>query len=474
MDYSFQPITDWNNRFLRIANSEATETVLVAYMQDGKHARIFRAPIPADEETWQRHEVSKYIKTYIYNRAWAIGANRILISCPKKLYEQIKAAFMAEDGEYHHLTSFMTKVYEKPFEFQWVESGVIESMMPFPTSETQYSHNPLTPFIKGDMGARIGVDLGGSDIKVVAMVDGELKFYRKMNWRPMTFTDAEQHLTVVSDMIHTAQKESELTKLDGIGISTAGVVVNSKIMISGLCAGLTESQFREKITPMGDIVKSRFSGVDVDIAHDGDVAAIWAYVEMDLGNVLGLSLGTGLGAGFANKHGALTGFLCEIGKSLIDMHPEAPEHIHYHTRGPALHYLSQNAAFRLARENSIEINHIEQPAERLRYIQKLAEDGNPKAREIFEKIGHYLAAAVVEFYNYFEMEHIVLFGRVTTGVAGEIILKIARQVLNEQFKNVAQKVQLHLPVVQKMDATLNREFGQAIAAAYLSGMKSSH
>jgi predicted NBD/HSP70 family sugar kinase len=316
------------------------------------------------------------------------------------------------------------------------------------------------------------VDLGGSDIKVIAMVDGELKFYRKMNWRPMTFTDAEQHLTVVLDMIHTAKKESGLTKPDGIGISTAGVVVNSKIMISGLCAGLIESQFRDKITPMGEIIKARFSGVDVDIAHDGNVAAIWAYVEMGLGNVLGLSLGTGLGAGFANKHGALTGFLCEIGKCLIDMHPDAPEHIHYHTRGPALHYLSQNAVFRLARENNIKIDHIEEAAERLRYVQKLLEDGNPKACEIFEQIGHYLAVAVVEFYDYFEMEHVVLFGRVTTGIAGEIILDIAKQVLNEKFKNVAPKVQLHLPVVQKMDANISREFGQAIAAAYLSSMKS--
>jgi ABC-type sulfate transport system substrate-binding protein len=70
------------------------------------------------------------------------------------------------------------------------------------------------------------------------------------------------------------------------------------------------------------------------------------------------------------------------------------------------------------------------------------------------------------------MEHVVLFGRVTTGIAGEIILDIAKQVLNEKFKNVAPKVQLHLPVVQKMDANISREFGQAIAAAYLSSMKS--
>ena len=464
MEYSFQPITDWHERFFKISNDETTELVLAAYVQNREYARIFKVPIPVNEETWQAREVSKYIKTYIYNRAWAIGAHRILVSCPKKLYEQIRAAFMAGDGEYRHLASFMTKVYDKPFEIQLVDSEAIASMMPLPTSGVQYSPK---------RGARIGVDLGGSDIKVVALVDGELKFYQKRNWRPMTFTAAEEHLTVVSDMIRMAKTESGLTKLDGIGISAAGVVVNSRIMISGLSAGLTEAQFRDKITPMGAIIKARFPAVDVDVTHDGDAAAIWAYVEMGLGNVLGLSLGTGLGAGFANQHGSLTGFLCEIGKSLIDMHPEAPEHIYNHTQGAALHYLSQNAVFRLAKENGIEIDHIEMPAERLRYIQNLAEDGNPRACEIFENIGHYLAVAVVEFHDYFEMEHVVLFGRVTTGIAGEIILSKANQVLNERFNDIAQKVQLHLPVAQKADMNLNREFGQAIAAAYFSSMRSN-
>jgi predicted NBD/HSP70 family sugar kinase len=229
---------------------------------------------------------------------------------------------------------------------------------------------------------------------------------------------------------------------------------------------------------MREIVKARFAGVDVDVAHDGDVAAIWAYVEMGLGNVLGLSFGTGLGAGFADKNGSLSGYLCEIGKSLIDMHPEAPEHIYNHTRGPALHYLSQNAVFRLAEENNIEIDRIEVPAARLRYVQKLLEDGNSQARDIFERIGHYLAVAVVEFHDYFGMENVVLFGRVTTGMAGEIILNRARQVLNDKFSDIAQKVKLHLPItpksdIRKSDAALNREFGQAIAAAYLSSMKAS-
>jgi len=218
---------------------------------------------------------------------------------------------------------------------------------------------------------------------------------------------------------------------------------------------------------MGEIIKARFSGVDVKLAHDGDVAALWAYLEMGLGNVLGLALGTGLGAGFADKHGFLTGHLCEIGKSLIDMSPDAPEHIFNHTRGPALHYLSQNAVFRLAKDNNIEIDHIEERAEKLKYVQKLAEDGNSKALGIFEKMGHYLAVAVVEFYDYFGMEHIVLFGRVTTGLAGEVLFNRANEVLKAEFSDVAQKVQLHLPVVHDADANLNREFGQAVAAAYL-------
>lgn len=458
----FQPITDWNDRFLKIAKNEATEEVFIAYYRDSVEAKNFRIRIPVDEKTWHERKVIKYLKTYVYNRAWAIGASRILVNCHSKLYEQIQTPFMATDGEYHHMASFMTKVYEQPFMIQWVPKEDIERMASTQVTAQQYSPKK---------GARIGVDLGGSDIKVVALLDGELKYYQKRNWSPKTFTDAEQHLTVVSDMISTAQRESGLKTLDGIGISTAGVVVDSRIVISGLCMGLSEKHFREKITHMGEIIKKRFAGVDVDVAHDGDVAALWAYVEMNLGNVLGLALGTGLGAGFVDKNGHITGFLCEIGKSLIDMSDRAPEHIYYHTRGPALHYLSQNAAFRLATEKDIEVNHIKEPAEKLRYIQKLAEEGNSGAIELFEMIGYYLAVAVVEFYDYFGMEHVVLFGRVTTGIAGEILFSRAKQVLENKFNDFAGKIQLHLPTTHKMNANISREFGQAIAAAYLSSIR---
>lgn len=455
----FQPITDWNDRFLKMAERESATTASVAYVRNGECVRLFKTPISTDEKTWDEREVPRYLRTYIYNRAWGIGAPQILINCPGKLYEQIRIAFMEEEGEFHHLSSFMAQVYENPFEILWAQREEIEKI---PAAQTSLMR--CSP--KKD--ARIGVDLGGTDIKVVALLDGELRFHEKRNWNPKTFTDAEEHLTIVSDMISKAKEEGGLATLDGIGISTAGVVLNSRVMISGLCAGLTEDQFRNKITPMGEIISARFSRVEVNLAHDGDVAALWAYLEMGLGNVLGLALGTGLGAGFADKDGSLTGFLCETGKSLLDMSPDAPEHIYNHTRGPALHYLSQNAVFRLAKENNIEIDHIEERAEKLKYVQNLAEDGNPIAREIFEMIGDYLAVAVVEFYDYFGMQHVVLFGRVTSGIAGEILFNRAKQVLQAKFPDVTLKVQLHLPTSDDTDTDLNREFGQAIAAAYLS------
>lgn len=459
------PITDWNKKFISLANTESQKEIVVAYDRGKRYIpKVFRISVPVDDRLIRELEVERYVATFIYNRAYAVGAKRIYINSDDELYEKIRSAFMEEDGKYHHIVSFLSQIYEGEFEIcraSLAEIQQIASQRP----ETIHDGNPKE-------GMQIGVDMGGSDIKVVAFEHGELKYYEKMNWNPGSFSDSSQHYQFIDRMIDSAIDGSNLKKLDGIGISTAGVVVNSKIMISGLFRSLDADEFNRRIKPMSKIVSKKFDETPVHVLHDGDAAAIWTYVEMDLSNVLGLAFGTGLGAGYADENGNLAGYLCEIGKSILDMSPDAPEHIYNHTRGPALHYLSQNAVFRLAKEAEIELGQFDELAEKLRHVQKLASNGNKKAVMIFEKIGKYLAVAVTEFYDYFKMQNVVIFGRVTSGVAGEIILRNANQELEYRFPEIASKVKIHLPSTSsERDVNLEREFGQAMAAAYFSSMQ---
>lgn len=476
------PITDWNRKFKNLANTESSKEIVVAFDKGKKYApKVFKTLIPLT----YAQEVERYVATFVYNRAYAVGAKKIFVFSDSDIYEKIRSAFNVERangdplGQFHHIVPFLSRIYEEKFE---ICRASINFIAPERTAEDMYPrlrHQVGNP----KKGTRIGVDMGGSDIKVVALENGELKYHRKMNWNPRSFKNSIQHYQIIDKMVESAIDGANFKKLDGIGISTAGVVVDSRIMISGLFRSLDADEFDQKIKPMDEIISERFGKIPVHVLHDGDAAAIWAYFDMGLSNVLGLAFGTGLGAGYADENGNLAGYLCEVGKSILDMSPDAPEHIYNHTHGPALHYLSQNAVFRLAEEAGIELDQFDELAEKLRYVQRLANSGNPKvertalsvkALEIFEKIGKYLAVAVTEFYDYFEMQNVVIFGRVTSGVAGEIILKNAEQELERKFPEIASKVKIYLPSTPPgRDAEVSREFGQAIAAAYFSSMQAS-
>jgi hypothetical protein len=68
---------------------------------------------------------------------------------------------------------------------------------------------------------------------------------------------------------------------------------------------------------------------------------------------------------------------------------------------------------------------------------------------------------VAHYARFYALKHVLVLGRVTTGLGGDLILEHARQVLASEFPALAQQVTLNTP-----DET-NKRHGQAIAAASL-------
>ena len=87
--------------------------------------------------------------------------------------------------------------------------------------------------------------------------------------------------------------------------------------------------------------------------------------------------------------------------------------------------------------------------------------GDERARLIFDTIGCYVGYGVAHYADFYELRHVLILGRVTSGEGGNIILKRAREVLQAEFPELAVKVKLHLP-----DES-TRRVGQAVAAASL-------
>ena len=68
---------------------------------------------------------------------------------------------------------------------------------------------------------------------------------------------------------------------------------------------------------------------------------------------------------------------------------------------------------------------------------------------------------VAHYADFYDLQHVLILGRVTSGEGGNIILKKAQEVLQKEFPALSSRVALHLP-----DES-SRRVGQAIAAASL-------
>ena len=103
--------------------------------------------------------------------------------------------------------------------------------------------------------------------------------------------------------------------------------------------------------------------------------------------------------------------------------------------------------------------------EKLKKVQALMDNGDPRARRIYETIGTYLGYAVAHYADFYELRHVLILGRVTTGPGGDLILAGAQSVLDSEFPELAARVQFHVPDEKQ------KRHGQAIAAASLAAAR---
>src|SRR5207237_9098893 len=99
--------------------------------------------------------------------------------------------------------------------------------------------------------------------------------------------------------------------------------------------------------------------------------------------------------------------------------------------------------------------------ERLKQVQALMLDGDPRAKKIYQTIGTYVGYGVAHFAGFYDLAHVLVLGRVTSGPGGDDIVAGAREVLDVEFPDLARKIEFHVPDEH------DKRHGQAIAAASL-------
>ena len=381
---------------------------------------------------------------------WQKGGWKVYVGGPHGIGAYLQKIY-APDGERRFDYYFMGEdVYEQPFTIVSCAAGEVPGEI----------ENTLP--LGGHLdGCRIGFDLGGSDRKVSAVVNGETIFSEEVVWDPIPQPDPNYHYQEIMQAIQKAA--SKMPRLDAIGGSAAGVYVNNKVRVASLFRGVPRQNY-EAVRNMFLRIRDEMK-VPLEIVNDGEVTALAGAMSLGDNAILGIAMGTSQAAGYVNPAGNITAWLNELAFVPVDYNPHAAVEEWSGDKGIGALYFSQQAVFRLAPKAGIEVPQNESKAARLKFVQEKLEAGHEGALKIWQCIGIYLGYTIANYADYYQLRHVLILGRVTSGKGGEIILSWARRVLETEFPEIAGQVNIQLPDEK------SRRVGQSIAAASLPKLK---
>jgi len=220
------------------------------------------------------------------------------------------------------------------------------------------------PGIKDTLGTYLGIDVGGSDIKVAIVKDGRTLLVKKFQWiteekgttKPADLTKGAEFEEVVQNILDTALIKHELDnipltserlvrlkqrvdeifgqpkvkaeasevlpvlaearslgidgrgRIDAIGLSWPDIVIGNRIV--GGDTSKTKSldpasEFERVITPLPTTLKGVYD-VPVYAINDGNIGSFYIAVEKVQGDILTFASGTSFGPGYVDASGNTT------------------------------------------------------------------------------------------------------------------------------------------------------------------------
>ncbi|MCX7818413.1 MAG: ROK family protein [Kiritimatiellae bacterium] len=316
-------------------------------------------------------------------------------------------------------------------------------------------------------GCRIGFDLGGSDRKCAAVVDGHAVHTEEVPWDPYFQKDPNYHLEGVRDSLRRAA--AHLPRVDAIGGSAAGIYIGNEPRVASLFRGVSREDFDRVIRPMFHTLRREWNHVPFEVANDGEVTALAGSIALNDTAVLGISLGTSVAAGWCDEGGHITTWLNELAFVPIDYRDDAPADEWSGDVGCSVQYLSQQGVARLAARAGIQWPQPDlSAAQKLAFVQERLAAGDGRAARVFEAVGVAFGYALARFADFYPVRNVLVLGRVTSGAAGSIILEQAQRVLSAEAPALAERLRLTTP-----DETMKRH-GQAVVAASLPALRPTH
>ena len=391
--------------------------------------RTYRFPFPEAVSDEERAFVREYLHANLYNLISVLGGARMVLivrpgdEAAKSLCAELDEVFqtalplVARSG-YGKCLNVTDRVNAAmsfpPFRFE-----IREGTAPGASVEAKPSGSGAVgrfrEAVKKAAGATLcGVDIGGTDIKVVGVKDGRILAFREYDWNPSRETCVESILNPILLMVRVVRqaltlpdggragelKRAMLDKhasyestlraveaadaqfgapqlLHGIGVCFPDVVIKDKLVggetlkTRALRAHSKdyESDFA-RLTGLNGLLQAHLApGGAARIANDGSLAAYTAAVELAHSQragevaegVFAHTLGTELGTGWIDDRGEIPDIPLEVYNCIIDLgeYParafeplDARSLLNFNTALPGTlqKYASQSGAYRLAIE----------------------------------------------------------------------------------------------------------------------------
>ena len=411
----------------------------------------------AGDEAAERGFLLRYLKATIYNLLSAFSAGEVVLYYgeddpgAESLAQELPECFMREKGlgKVRHIARriygdfcFRTAPMR---EYQAVpDTEKAEQIRCGGTAETETAET-LSALLKrripmAEMKNCVGIDIGGSDIKLAVSAGGKLLYTREYDWNPASSPTAEGIIEPVLDLLREAQ--DRLVRMGGeiqaVGISFPDIVIDDEIVggETPKTKGMRdnpdldyETEFMKLRNLRESVLPLCAPGASVRITNDGNMAAFTAAMEMAVcdndsglsGGIIAHTLGTDLGTGWLKEDCTIPAIPLEMYDLLLDLGdlpsaslpPEDLRSIRNENSGmPGVRrYLGQAAAYRLAwkldaqllkdyvKEEGGVLRIPTEPADLrkpcLEHLMQCAAD-NEKAGEIFRQIGRNLAMVACE------------------------------------------------------------------------------
>jgi predicted NBD/HSP70 family sugar kinase len=450
LEAEFLPAALYNRGFRALAQKDGgVPLVLGVEREHGQRVRYETRVLPEGHPL--SAENNRYVERLLKFLLWQRGGWKVSVGGPASIGEHIRKAYSPEGPRRFDYFFMGRDVYEKEF-----------TVVPCRPEDVPPAVEEGKPLGRHLGGCRIGFDLGASDRKVSAVIDGNPVYSEEVVWEPRKHADPEYHYREIRKALETAA--SKLPRVDAIGGSSAGIYIDNRPMIASLFRAVPAEQFGE-VRNLFLRLREEFK-VPLEVINDGDVTALAGAMSLGDNAVLGIALGSSEATGYVDENGNIMGWLNELAFAPVDYRPGAALDEWSGDRGVGSQYFSQQCVFRLSPKAGIAIPQEITDAGKLKFVQEKLEQGDPGAARIWESMGIFLGYGIAHYADFYPLRHVLILGRCTSGRGGALLLEGAQKVLAGEFPEHAG-VRIQLPDEK------SRRVGQSIAAASLPALDRS-